>query len=361
MKPLKYSQLMPKTAIEKLKLLEIEEECENLIGRDIEYIRSELLDSPYKEDLLATSQDDGDSTVLEKALHRNYMRIFEKLINFSFGDIKELLSALLKKFEVSNVKSMLRTTKAGMDANEALTYIIPAGRLDEDRCRKILTSSKTVEGVIEALSDLEYGPILREVFQEHQKDDGLFPLELALDQAVYNGIKRKIEDLRGRDKTVAEEILGIEMDAINVKIILRCKRQDIPPDQIQDYLIPPALITRQTFKEAIKATDVKSMMEKFLTAQETVNKPSYQNLFTKLLEEHAASLSRLELILDEARVKTSLHMMKKYTKYYNVGFILAFLNLKWVEIKNLRCIIKGSERQLSYNQIRKLLILPSKE
>jgi len=37
---------------------------------------------------------------------------------------------------------------------------------------------------------------------------------------------------------------------------------------------------------------------------------------------------------------------------------LAFLNLKWAEVKNLRCIVKGSERKIPAIQVQKLLTIP---
>jgi vacuolar-type H+-ATPase subunit C/Vma6 len=239
-----------------------------------------------------------------------------------------------------------------------MKHIIPVGTLDKNRCRAILAGSKSIEDVINSLCDLEYGLIMKGVLNERQRIDDLWPLEVALDKAVYQGILKSVEKFKGLDRIIAKGVLGIEIDAVNVKIILRFKAMRVSQDQIKDYLMPTALIDEKTLEKAMKATNVKSTIECLLMAAETAKNPFYQNIFTQILRECDAPLSRLEAILDKASLKMSLDMLKEYTRYYNIGFILAFLNLKWVEVKNLRCIIKGSERKIPPSQVRKLLTLP---
>lgn len=357
MKPLKYKEIMPKVAIENLKLIEIDD-LVGLINKDLESIRCFLRESPYRDEILKIVKDEIDSVSLEEALLENYVKTCKKLIKFSVGDIRSLLLAVLKKFEVSNVKAMLRAVKAKMDVDEAMKHIIPVGALDKNRCRAILTSSESIEDIINSLLDLEYGLIMKDVLNEHERIEDLLPLEVALDKAMYQGIWKSVEKLHGLDKIVAKGVLGIEMDAINVKIALRYKAMRVSQDQIKDYLMPTSLIDEEALEEAIEATNVKSAIEFLLRVAENAMNPFYQNLFTQLLKECDAPLSRLEAILDKASLKMSLYMLKKYTRYYNIGFILAFLNLKWFEVKNLRCIIKGAERKSPPSQVRKLLTLP---
>ena len=355
-KPLKYSEIMPKVAIEKLKLIGMDDlVC--LIGKDLESISCALLESPYREEVSSLSKDKVNSLSLEKALLSNYIMTIESLIEASVGDIRGVLEAVLKKFEVSNVKTMLRAVKAKMDVDEAMNHIVPVGALKEKRYRAILARSKGIEDLVDSLSDLEYGLALKNVLIESKTSD-LLPMEISLDRVAYGGILKSIEKLRGLDKTIARNILGIEIDAINIKIILRCKGMALSPDQMKDYLNPSSVFDGKTLESAMVAKDVKSMMECLLTAEEIAKNPFYQNALKQVLKEYDAPLSRLETILDGWSLKTSLNVLKKYTHYYNIGFILAFVNLKWFEIKNLRTIIKGSERKSPPSKVRQHLTLP---
>jgi vacuolar-type H+-ATPase subunit C/Vma6 len=135
-KPLKYNELMPRVAIENLKLIEVDYLI-SLIGKDLESIRCALADSPYGEHISAISQDEIDSVSLEAVLLQNYAETYKKLVKFSPGNIRNLLLAVLKKFEVSNVKAMLRATKAKINVDEAMRHIVPVGALD--RSKKVLT------------------------------------------------------------------------------------------------------------------------------------------------------------------------------------------------------------------------------
>ncbi|NIU83498.1 MAG: hypothetical protein GWN64_08490, partial [Candidatus Thorarchaeota archaeon] len=131
-----------------------------------------------------------DSASLERAFLKNFMRTCKEIMKHSPKSISFLLSTILMKFEANNVKAVLRAKKAELGVDEALRYVIPVGRLDEARCRKILESSKSVTDMGESLSDLEYGPVLKGVLVEYE-ETGVFPLlEVALDKYVYGRIWR---------------------------------------------------------------------------------------------------------------------------------------------------------------------------
>jgi len=357
MKPLKYKEIMPRVAIENLKLIEADDLI-SLIGKDLETIRCALANSPYGEHVSALSLDGIDSVSLEAVLLENYGETYKKLVRFSAGSIKSLLLAVLKKFDASNVKTMLRAAKAKIDVDEAMRHIVPVGTLDRNRCRAILAGSKSVGDVVNSLADLEYGLIMKGVVNERERIEDLMQLEVALDKAVYQEILESAEKLKGVDKKIVKDVIGIELDAINVRIILKCKALGVSQELINDYLMPTALFDEETLEEATKATSRKAIISYLLIVAETGN-AVYKNIFTQMLKECDSPLSRLEAILDKAPLKMSLYMLKEHTRYYNIGFVLAFLNLKWMEIKNLRCIIKGAERKSPPGQVRKLLTLPS--
>lgn len=356
-KSLKYNELMPRVAIENLKLIDIDDLI-SLIGKDLESIRCALADSPYGEHISTLSADEIDSVSIEAVLLQNYAETYKKLVKFSSGSIRRLLLAFLKKFEASNVKAILRAVKAKIDVNEAMRHIVPVGALDRKRCRAILAESKSIDDVINSLADLEYGLVMKNALNKRERTEDLMQLEVALDKAVYREILESAEKLMGVDRKIAKDVIGIELDAVNVKIVLKCKALGVSQELIKDYLMPTALFDEATLEEAAKAASTKAMISSLLIIAETEN-VVYKDIFTKILKESDATLSRLEAILDKAPLKMSLYVLKEYTRYYNIGFVLAFLNLKWMEIKNLRCIINGSERKSPHSQVRKILALPS--
>jgi len=347
---------MPRVAIENLKLIEIDDLI-SLIGKDLETLRCSLLDTPYGEQISAISSEKISYAFLETGILRNYAETSQKLVKFSSGNIRKLLLAFSKKLAVLNVKVMLRAVKAQIDVDETLKHIVPVGTLDVNRCRAILEAAKSVEDVIAALPDFEYGRVLPHAVEERGDIEDLALLEVALDKAVYREILETAEKLTGVDQKIAQEVIGIELDAVNVKIILKGKELAVSPEIMKDYLMPTALFDEEILDEAVNAVDVKSMMERLSMIVEFAH-PVYKKIFTQVLKESNAPLSRLEAILDKAPLEMSLSVLKEHNRYYNLGFILAFLNLKWAEVKNLRCIVKGSERKSLPSQVRKLLTIP---
>ncbi|MCW4054434.1 MAG: V-type ATPase subunit [Candidatus Bathyarchaeota archaeon] len=346
---------MPRVAIENLKLIEIDDLI-NLIGKDLEGIRYAMADSSYQKQLSAVSSTVLDYRFLEVAILQNYAETIQKLIEFSSGNIKKLLVALSKKVEVANIKTILRATKAQIDVKEALKNIVPLGDLDVDRCQAILAEAKSIGDVIIALQDFKYGEVLKPVGENEGKID-LTLLEVALDKAVYREILGSIEKLTGIDEKIAKAVLGIELDVANVKTILKGKELEVNPKIIEEYLMPPAFFTEDILEEAMETADVKSMMESLALIVESGHM-IYKKIIAQLLKESDAPLSLLEAILNKAPLEMSLYQLREHSRYYNIGFILAFLNLKWAEVKNLRCVVKGSERKIPFTQVQKLLMIP---
>ena len=357
----KYKRIMPRAIIAKLKLIK-PEDIVDLVGRSLDYICSKLMETTYKVEISAIPAGQLNSISLENAFLKNFIKIYEEIIAYSPKDIRLLLSTVLMKFEADNVKAILRAKEAEMNVDEAMKYITSVGRLDEVRCRKILENSKSVKGVVELLLDLEYGFVLKRALGEYEKTGLFLPLETALDKYVYGKIWEASEKLKGLDKKIARTILGVEIESINVRVILRCKAMEIGENLIRHYLIPVSeVFGDKELEDAIKAANLKSSIESLLTTARLALAVDYWRMLSDFLKEYETShsLSRLEIVLDRGLLKTSLRMLKKYTHFFNIGLILALLNLKWFEVKNLRAIVKGAEGKIPMDRTKKLLILPN--
>jgi len=114
MKPLKYNEIMPKVALEKLKLME-EQKLIDLAGKNLVEIHCALMESSYKEEIVRVLPRENDSIPFEEALLENYAKTLKNLENFSSGDLKKLIGAIIGKIEISNIKTLLRATKAKMN------------------------------------------------------------------------------------------------------------------------------------------------------------------------------------------------------------------------------------------------------
>ena len=354
----KYKRIMPKITVAKLKLME-PKKITGLVGTSLHHISSILEKTPYKTETSEVNAKGLSSISLEDALLQNFIKTCEELMEMSPKGIRLLLSAFLMKFEANCVKAILRAKKAELDVDEAMKYIMPIGRLDEARCRKTLEISENIADVADFLADMEYGSVLEKAFSVYEEEKIFYLLAVALDRYVYSKIWRAIGKLGGLDKKIARTVIGLEIDSANVKTILRCKAMGISEDQIRRYLIPVSKVfSEKELEEAMRGLDTQSFINSLVSSARRSMARDYQYIFTEIQELHVTSLTTLETILDRGLVETSLRMLKRYTPFFNIGLILAFLNLKWFEVRNLRAIMKGSEAGIPADRVKKLLILP---
>jgi len=354
----KYKRIMPKITVAKLKLME-PKKITDLVGMSLHHISSMLEKTPYKTEISEVNAKGLSSISLEDALLQNFIKTCEEIMEMSPKGIRLLLSTFLMKFEANCVKAILRTKQVELDVDEAMKYIMPVGRLDEARCRKTLEISENIADVVESLSDMEYGSVLEKAFAVYEEEKIFYLLAVALDRYVYSKIWRAIGKLGGLDKKIARTVIGLEIDSANVKTILRCKAMGISEDQIRRYLIPVSeVFSEKELEEAMRGLDMQSFINSLVKLARRSMARDYQYIFTEIQESHITSLTTLEMILDRGLVETNLRMIKRYTPYFNIGLILAFLNLKWFEVRNLRAVIRGCEAGIPPNRVKKSLILP---
>lgn len=353
----KYKQLMPKITVEKLKLMN-PKKISDFVGTSLHHISLELEKTPYKTEIRELSMKELNSISLEDALLKNFIKTCKTIIELSPKDIRVLLSAFLMKFEANCLKTMLRTKEANLSMEESMKYIVPAGRLSESRCIKTLENSENIGDVIDSLQDMKYGPMLENVFEVYLKEKNFYLFEVAIDKHVYNEIWRAIAKLWGMDKRISRTIIGLEIDVVNVKAIFRCKAMGISENQMKRYILPVSeVFSEKELEEAIRCSDIDSTIDSLLESANRAMAKDHRHIFIEIQESHITSLTELETILDRGLVETNLRILKRYTPFFNIGLLLAFLNLKWFEVKNLRAIIRGSEAGIAPDRVKKLLIL----
>ncbi len=321
-------------------------------------ISLELEKTPYRTEISELNTKELSSISLEEALLRNFIKTCKEIMELSPKDVRLLLSSLLMKFEANCVKALLSTKEANLSVEESMNYIIPAGRLTEARCRKTLENSENIGDIIDSLSNMEYGSVLEKTFDVYLKEKIFYLLEIALDRHVYHRIWSATGKFWGLDKKIARTVIGLEIDSLNVKTILRCKAMGINDHQIRRYLIQESeVFSERELEVAMRGSDTPSIINSLIELAKRKMERDHRYVFTEIKESHVTSLTMLETILDRGLLETNLRMIKRHTPFFNIGLLLAFLNLKWFEVKNLRALIRGSEAKITPDRVNKLLIL----
>ena len=353
----KYKRLMPRLTVDKFKLME-PTQIMGLVGMSVHHICSVLENMSYRAEISQVRTKGFSAVSLEDALLQNFIRTCRELMELSPKDVRSLLSAWLMKFEANCVKALLRAKEAELSVEEAMKYVTPVGSLNEARCRSILETSENVADVIDSLLDFEFGSVLEKVYDIYSKHKAFYLLEVALDRHVYHKIWGATGKFWGLDKKIAQTVIGLEIDSLNVKTVLRCKAMGIDPNQIKQYLVPASdVFTEERLQDTIKCSDMQSTLDSQVETAKRARARDHRIIFKELQELHVSSLTAVETVLDRGLLEANLRILKRYTPYFNIGLLLAYLNLKWFEVKNLRAILQGAEAGIASDRVKKLLVI----
>ena len=353
----KYVSIMPRIALEMKKLLD-PEELLSLVGKDLKEIYDFLLDTTYGDSIdFSLNEYKEERLLLEDSIMQEYARSFERLIVNSSNYLKKLLLSITHKFDAINFKVILKMIHNQIEIDEILKNLIPIGNYNQVNSRNILKNIHTLQDLFDSLKPNDFGYFLKSRFNSEITLKDIVEIEILLDKAVYEGILQEIQKLNSLDQNITKHIIGIEIDAYNVIMICKGKDQHIPEEKIKSYYIPGGNFNKDILYSAIKLPNRQSILSWILNSVEKKNY-IYQKVFTEVEKGSFLSLSHIEYLLEKAALEMSQFELKNHAKYYNIGYILSFLYLKWAEIKNLRCIINATVRNasdLSYD----LFILPT--
>jgi V/A-type H+-transporting ATPase subunit C len=143
----KKSLLISKDNYPKLMLMDLNE-----IGRF-------LGETQYQVEMteLATRYDGVN--LIELGTSKNLARVFTDILNYSKGDLRYMLERYLMRWDIWNIKTILRGKYYGASTEDILEDIVAAGKYDEGFIN-ILISLEDVEAVLKELKSKE-GLVIR--------------------------------------------------------------------------------------------------------------------------------------------------------------------------------------------------------
>lgn len=141
------------------------------------------------------------------------------------------------RFEVTNVKTLLRGKMTGERPATLLSRLTPMGsfgRLDNHELAH-------AEDVGELLRRLEAGPyagIVRQARRAFEQSHDPFNLDAALDRAYYEGLVQRAKSLEGCAGAGFRNLMGTLIDRINLVWLLRYRfNYNLPPAQVYFLLV----------------------------------------------------------------------------------------------------------------------------
>jgi V/A-type H+-transporting ATPase subunit C len=148
----------------------------------------------------------GDLARTERALRRRVHLETLTLANDAPRRARDLLRWYASRYEVQDVKLLIRALHHGRSVQAAIDAMTRAPQ--DGPAVEALTRVRSMPELLGALSGSPYGRALDDAWERYQAERRPFYLEVALDLAFQRGLVDRIEALGGADRADAEALLG---------------------------------------------------------------------------------------------------------------------------------------------------------
>ena len=164
-------------------------EFERLIAQtSVEGVIEELEKTPYRDDVLEARTLHSGIRGVEYALRKNLGKTFQKIYKLTRGEESaRYITIFLKRWDIQNIKTILRGKNIQAPNEEIAECLIPAGTLDETTLIELLKQNDAgpsltcwQPGII------EYSVPMTRYIGEFSEQRNLWKLEYALDEYYYH-------------------------------------------------------------------------------------------------------------------------------------------------------------------------------
>ena len=275
----------------------------------------------YGRDLEEVQSEHAGLSAVDAALARGFVRTTRALLEHADGTPRELIALLLRRYDLANLKAVVRARHAERGADDVIAAVLPAGDL----------SAKTLRGMAEAADLPAAGQVLAltghplaEAFRKgvaaYVGDQDLLGFEVALDRAFYAGWSADAKRLSAPDGFRA--YVAAEVDATNVRTALKLRGRDV--EAARFFVAGGRLVSAATFAELV-AQPVGTPL------------PALRGSFAALAD--AATPSEVD-----GRLRTVLDGLARRLggDPLDIGLVADYLRRKEQETARLRLIARGT-------------------
>lgn len=337
----------------KKSLLIPKEDYSKMLMMETPQISRWLGETQYTREINELSRIFSDVNLIENATYMNLARTYNDILSYSNGKLKEMLSEYLKRWDIWNIKTILRGRLYGAKKEKITEDLIPAGSFKMDFLDRLIESEsidKIVDKTVEKFADTPSHDKLMNAGNEFKKTKSLMVFEDALDQAYYINLQSKV-NARGKPNKMLLGFIKKEVDMINLKLLFELKYEGLPAKEISKFLLPGGLeLTEKKLKHLSSIDTFKQFVS------ELKDYSFYDDIKNPIAEiDSTNSISSVILALDKHLLKFADRF--SHIQPLSVLPILNYLLLKKKEVDNIRIICRGKEFELKNEEIKNLLVV----
>jgi V/A-type H+-transporting ATPase subunit C len=294
---------------------------------------------------------------IERAFNRNLVDNFRKIRSFFEGRPYELTRAILARWDLYNLKTILRGKQALIPNSEITRNLVPMGDLDEVVLGEIV-SQPDLRSSIDLIANfsrgwwIPYGSALMGKLRDYFHEHDLSILELALDRLHFEAVSGVVQ---GDDSSSAKarKVIETEVDVINHITLLRLSGMELDKAKAREYYLPGGTVDEDLFIKLTREKDEEAV----------INALPRKDPFKAVLEECKPRFDEkgYSVFQDELEKYMIRQALKLDDDPLDIGVIIKYMWRKYLEVTNLRVILRGKSIGLIESQIRKEMIILEEE
>ncbi|MFW9795307.1 MAG: V-type ATPase subunit [Candidatus Thorarchaeota archaeon] len=309
-----------------------------------------ILSSTYYGQVISRESSASIPTPEDLALilSKDFADVSTNLSRSITGKVQEFTKTYLEMFLAESIKSIIRGVHVGLDRDEILRFSVPLSPAQVEQF-SMLVDTGSVSKLIDMLPIRDMKVALLTKFPKYEEYNSTAPLEVALEEWYLKKVMIALKDFSKKDQNRVLDVLVTRVVLRNVLTMLRALILQLESGAIEQSLIRFSLTREIT--ETIKTAN--SWREVFTRLDGT----RYSELSGRLarLYEDTNDLAKVELAIEDyiaQRVKLQLTAFP-----FHLGTITGFFNLKFYEIRNIRSIAVGIERNEPADDIRQMITI----
>jgi len=329
----------------KKSLLMKEEDYDKMLMMSVPEISRYISESGYSKEMTDLAGRLSGLDLLEHATHLNMAKVFGSILMSSTGELYEMVSAYLDKWDVWNLKVILRGKSYGLDSEGIREDLVPAGKLNAEALDKLIALDSD-DDILAGFGKVTHVSFPQDVLTAYKSSGNLGVIEDFLEKAHYERLIHSI-DLSSRPSHLFYDYVREEVDIKNFETILKLKAEGIYGEQAMKYIISGGRrIDDRLLALLANAEDINSMMSE--VPQLEFGEEIKAALESKDIREAVLGLRRYE------RQKA-----KKFSRLYPLSVIpvVDYMINKEYEVRNIRVIARGTESGLDRDTIKGLLVI----
>lgn len=303
-----------------------------------------LASTPYGRDLQEALVRYEGLRAVDEALARNFQRATQAILRFADARPRALVEVVLLRWDLENLRVIVRGKHAGRPAEEVVQALLPAGTLREVVLKEMAgyPDMTGLAGTLEAVGH-PMAPAMAKGVARYVEAKDLTALEIHLERAYAESGLQQI-GRRGHDANVLRGLLEAEIDAANAKTALKlASAGNLSKGERLRYFIPGGpLLSAERFV-ALASPETQTQAAARLRARGFP------------VPDLPADLIAFEREID---LRVAKGMASRYLgDPLGVDIVIGYVAMKSTEVANLRLIARGKFLGLAREAIRREMVL----